>query len=78
MAAQCHPGTNNYCYSQADEIKAFRQAVCRPEREGYLRTARRKTELGAWAWIVERTYLERLMDMQAKNQLRNQMQYVPE
>ncbi len=78
MVARCHPGTNNYCYSQADEINAFRSAVCLPQRESYLRTARRLTEIGAWSWIIERTDLERLMDTEAKDKLRNQMRYIPE
>jgi hypothetical protein len=46
MAARCHPGTNNYCYSQADEIKAFQKAVQLPERDRYLRTARRLSAQG--------------------------------
>jgi hypothetical protein len=78
MAARAHPGTNNYNYHQADEIKAFNRAVAPPEREQYLRVARKLTDAEVWSWIVERTDLERLMDHEAKEILRRQMQYVPD
>jgi len=78
MARRCYPGINSYNYSQADEVKAFDRAVCMPDRERYLRTARRLIDLNAWAWIIERTDLERLMDKEAKDKFRSQMAYIPE
>ncbi len=78
MARNCHPGVNSYNYSEAREIEAFRNAVNLPDRAQYLRTARRLTDLDAWSWIVERTDLQRLMDREAKDQLRNQMRYIPD
>ncbi len=78
MAQRASPGINGYNYSQADEIKAFANAVRLPDRERYLRTARRLLDINIWAWIIERTDLERLMDYEAKKTLRDQMAYVPE
>jgi predicted RNA methylase len=78
MAARAAPGHNSYNHSSAREIEAFTKAVQLPERDTYLRVARRLTDLNTWAWIVERTDLERLMDKEAKDTLRRQMQYVPD
>ncbi|MBA8904116.1 DUF4942 domain-containing protein [Phyllobacterium sp. P30BS-XVII] len=78
MASNCHPGTNSYNYAEGKEIEAFRKAVRLPERTQYLRTARRLTDLDAWSYIVERTDLQRLMDSEAKDQLQNQMRYIPD
>lgn len=78
MARRAYPGINNYNHSQAEEIKAFHNAVNMPDRERYLRTARRLVDINAWAWIIERTDLERLMDKEAKDKLRAQMAYIPE
>ncbi|WP_192242834.1 DUF4942 domain-containing protein [Mesorhizobium silamurunense] len=78
MAKRAHPGVNNYNYAQAKEIEAFHNAVKLPKRESYLRTARRLIDIDAWAWIIQRTDLERLMDKQEKDKLRAQMAYIPE
>ncbi|QPC87104.1 DUF4942 domain-containing protein [Mesorhizobium sp. NBSH29] len=78
MASRASPGINSYNDSQIDEIKQFNQAVSLPERDLYLRTARRLIDVNVWSWIVERTDLERLMDKEAKDQLRNQMRYIPD
>jgi hypothetical protein len=60
------------------EVEAFHKAVRLPDRDAYLRVARRLVDLSVWSWIVEHTALERLMDKEAKDQLRRQMQYVPD
>lgn len=78
VASRAYPGINSYNHSQAKEIQAFHAAVNLPDKERYLRTARRLIDVNVWAWIVERTDLERLMDKQAKDQLRDQMRYIPE
>lgn len=78
MASRCSPGVNSYTYSQADEVKAFEKALALPPRDQYLRTARKLIDCNAWSYIIERTELERLMDHEAKNKLRSQMQYVPD
>lgn len=77
-AEECSPGINNYNHEQAREIAAFYNAVALPDRDQYLRTAKRLLDLNAWAWIVQKTDLERLMDHESKEQLRRQMRYIPE
>jgi hypothetical protein len=77
MVNQAAPtGTNNYTYDHIEEIAAFQKAIQLPDREQFLRTARKLTDLCCWGYIVQMTDLERLMDVQAKEQLRNQMRYV--
>jgi hypothetical protein len=78
MAARAHPGVNNYNYDRCQELEEFYKAISLPERESFLRTAKKLTDINAWAWLVQRTDLERLMDHQAKEQLRDQMRYVPD
>lgn len=70
--------TNNYTYEKHDEIERFSNAVALPERESYLRTARQLCDLRCWSHILALTDLERLMDTQEKDKLRNQMRYVPD
>jgi hypothetical protein len=77
-AQSASPGINSFTHSHAEEIKAFYSAVQLPNREQYLRTARRLIDINVWSWIIERTDLERLMDKEAKDTLRKQMAYVPE
>lgn len=78
MAARCHPGVTSYNYDRAEEIKEFEQAIQLPRKDRYLRTARRLTDINAWSWIIQRTELEKIMDATAKEELRQQMRYVPE
>lgn len=78
MGLQASPGLNCYNHGHADEIKEFYAAVTLPDRDKYTRVARRLLELNVWAWVIERTDLERLMDKEAKDKLREQMQYIPE
>lgn len=78
MAGRASPGINGYNYQHEEEIKRFDQAIALPERDFYLKTARKLTDINCWAYIIERTDLERLMDKQAKDKLREQMKFVPE
>lgn len=78
MVDAAAPGARAYVDEHIPEIAAFHAAVRLPERESFLRTARRLTDLRVWSSIIERTDLERLMDKQAKDQLREQMRYVPD
>lgn len=77
-AKEASPGVNSYNYNHADEVKAFYAAVACPPRDQYLRTARRLVDIDVWSWIIQRTDLERLMDKEAKDKLRDQMKFVPE
>lgn len=78
MASRCSPGINLYNYGHEEELKAFFGAVKLPDRDQYLRTARKLVAINAWSWIIERTDLERLMDKEAKDQLRAQLAFVPD
>lgn len=78
MAARAHPGVTSYNYDKAQELEEFNSAVRLPRKDRFLRTARRLTDINAWSWIIQRTDLERLMDREAKDKLRDQMRFVPE
>lgn len=60
------------------EQAEFFNAVKLPDRERYLRVARKIVDCSIWDHIVTVTDLERLMDSQAKKELREQMRYVPD
>lgn len=60
-----------------DEVDAFHKAVALPDGDTYREVARRLTDMRVWSWVVQRTDLERLMDVEAKETLRRQMQYIP-
>jgi len=64
--------------SNVDEIERFRNALVLPKREHYMRTASKLLANGTWANLVKMTELMRLMDNEAKEQLRAQMNYVPD
>lgn len=78
MWKRVSPGVNNFNHGHEHEVQAFRNAVTMPPRELYLRTARKLVDIDVWAYIIERTDLERLMDREAKDKLRAQMAYVPD
>ena len=78
MVARAAPGQSYYAGRDCNEVAAFEKAVRLPERDQYLRVARRLTDMRVWQWIVEHTDLERLMDKEAKEKLRDQMRYVPD
>ncbi len=63
--------------STGDEVHQFHNAVKLPDPDTYREIARRLTDMRVWSWVVQRTDLERLMDAEAKETLRRQMQYVP-
>jgi hypothetical protein len=77
-AAPTKAGTSNYYSGRAEEVDEFHKAVRMPDRDRYLRTARRLIDISVWEHIIEATALESLMDSEAKETLRKQMQYVPE
>ncbi len=67
----------HYAHPHAPEIEAFDAAqVLDPDQ--FLRVAWRLTDIRVWASVIERTELDHLMDKQAKDELREQMAYVPE
>lgn len=72
------PGKPSRHYDGAEEVKEFFRAVNLPDRDRYLRTARRLIDVTVWTHVIDIAGIEQLMDMQAKNELRDQMKYVPE
>ena len=81
MAAKAHPRRergNRYSHHQLDEVDRFYKTLQLPSREEYLRTARKLLDCEVWAWVIEHTRLEHLMDSEAKKKLLEQMRYVPE
>lgn len=76
MAARASGGAQIYIDRGAEEVAAFREAVKLPDRAVYERVAKRLTDLEVWSWVVQVTDLEKLMDTEAKEKLRQQMRYV--
>lgn len=72
------PGKPGDWSDSNDEIKHFRHAVSLPDRDRYLRTARRLIDVTVWSHVIDVAGIEQLMDRQAKDELRRQMKYVPE
>ena len=73
-------GETSYPYSEKhrDEIAAFRSTIEPRDIAKLTAMARRLTDIQVWSSIIQRTELEALMDKEAKDQLRRQMEYVPE
>lgn len=67
---------NSYTSNHHEEINAFHGVLSLPDRSHYLGVAKRLTAVKTWAYIIERTNLEMLMDKEAKEKLRKQMAYV--
>ncbi|MFC3230390.1 DUF4942 domain-containing protein [Marinibaculum pumilum] len=65
---------NSFTFLSEKERKAFVDRLCVPPRPDFLATARRLTDIGIWGRLVELTELQRLMDKQAKDELRTQLQ----
>lgn len=72
------PGKRGEWSDTTDEIRHFFRAVCLPDRDRYLRTARRLIDVTVWTHVIDLAGIEQLMDSQAKTELRAQMKYVPE
>ncbi len=76
VARRAYPGTN--AYNAAHEIASRRSltATSVAPFDDYIKERRHMIDLNVWAWIVERTDLEHLMDKEAKDQLRKQMSHI--
>lgn len=69
---------NGYYYdSRIHEIEEFHKAVRLPDAERFAHVAERLTDIQFWTWVIEHGDLERLMDKEAKDSLRQQLRYVP-
>jgi predicted RNA methylase len=67
-------GYNEPC----DDLKAFSNAVNLPDAALFMKVAERLTDIAFWTWLIERADLARLMDKEAKEELRAQLRYEPE
>ncbi len=76
LAAQ--GGHNEHTHAHAPEIDRFYNAVALPNSAEFFRVSKRVTDLRVWGHLIEFTDLQHLMDHQAKDELRQQMAYVPE
>ncbi|CCF19115.1 putative N6 adenine-specific DNA methyltransferase, N12 class [Pseudorhizobium banfieldiae] len=72
------PGKPGDWSDSREEISHFHNAVNLPDRDRYLRTARRLIDVTVWTHVIDMAGIEQLMDAQAKKELRSQMKYVPE
>lgn len=66
-----------YVDSRVEEIAQFEKAVRLPDAEVFMHVAERLTDIRFWNWLVEKGDLQRLMDKDAKAQLRAQLAYKP-
>lgn len=66
-------GNGRYSYHLSETINRFYDAIKLPDREFYLKTARRVIDTSCWQHVIQITDLESLMDKEAKDQLHRQM-----
>lgn len=78
MAKRAFPGTNAYNAAHQIGTRIAMTPVAKLPFDDYMREKRRIIDLNIWAWIIERTDLEHLMDREAKDQLRQQMAHIIE
>lgn len=72
------PGAQFHFERDAREVEEFNKAVQLPDRDLYVRTARKLLNLRCWHYVVERCGLRHLMDAQAKQDLDEQLRYIPD
>jgi hypothetical protein len=78
MARRAFPGTNAYNASHEVATRIAMHPISKLPFDDYMREKRRIIDLNVWAWIIERTDLEHLMDKEAKEQLKAQMSHIIE
>jgi hypothetical protein len=78
MARRAFPGTNAYNAAHEVATRIGMQPIAKLPFDDYMREKRRVIDLNVWAWIIERTDLEHLMDKEAKEQLKKQMGHIIE
>ncbi len=78
MARRAFPGTNAYNAAHETASKIAMHPIAKLPFDDYMKEKRRVIDLNVWAWIIERTDLEHLMDKEAKEQLKAQMGHIIE
>ena len=78
MARRISPNIDksSYASNHHEEINRFHGVINMQDRSEYLTVAQRLMKVKTWAYLMERTNLEMLMDKEAKEKLRQQMAYV--
>ena len=76
-AREASPGVNSYNWRHRDEKNVFLLSAAIPERDDYLDTARRLTDIDVWSYVIGITNLESLMDKEAKDEMRKELQDNP-
>ena len=72
------PGAEFHDSRDAQEVQEFHKAVRMPDKDTYLRVARKLVNVRCWHYVADRCGLHQLMDAQAKRELDEQLRYVPE
>ncbi len=78
MALQAAPRETLFTDSHVEEVREFYAAVNLPDQEKYARVARRIVDITVWSHLIKTTDLQKLMDKQAKDEMRDQMRYIPD
>jgi len=73
-----HPTIALHTDRNVAEVKAFHNSIALPDREDYLRTARKLEEHATWRYVLERMGIGRFLDAEEKDKLRKQQDYIPE
>lgn len=76
MARRAFPGTNAYNAAHEQQTRVIMHPIAKLPFDDYMSEKKRIIDLNVWAWVIERTDLEHLMDTQAKKQLREQMKHI--
>lgn len=76
MAKRAFPGTNAYNAAHEVGTRIAMNPISKSPFDDYMKEKRRVIDLNVWAWIIERTDLEHLMDKEAKEQLKKQMGHI--
>jgi hypothetical protein len=72
------PGAQFHHAHDVREIDEFNKAVKLPDRDTYIRTARKLLTLRCWHYVIDRCGMHQLMDAQAKREFDGQLRYVPD
>lgn len=67
------PVINAYNYAVQNETRGFTNTLALAPRKEYLAAATRLVDTNVWAYLVDLTGLRRIMDKQAKDELREQL-----
>lgn len=78
MARRAFPPTNSYNAAQETATRIAMHPITKVPFDDYMKEKRRVIDLNVWAWVLERTDLEHLMDKEAKEQLKKQMAHIIE